>query len=1066
MVAFENYGRVIMRRIVCWLIFLAAPVPLVAAQSWLVRVEEPTGIERRDAEIVAVPLSKLGGHSGGYRVASPEGRELPWQILGERLLFPATLIGGQMAEYTVFCCETAPRTFKRQVTVRKLPSGRHELANSRLRILVESATGRIVEAYNLVAGANRVLNLVETTPDTKDPNDIQQSEPLPTGPPSPVAGPNQGWSDMGAPGPVTAVEEGPLAATIAGQGWSMTVSADSPVLLWRGRGGFRFAAISALPHLPFNRFVHLGEYDWPSGPGSGEPPEHDIGTRAWMEPPGGGFVHYARENNYGALAIAALDDTLRWTGAGSFRFQAKSGQNASAIAVLFSRWAGNETVLHARADARRARFPILAQVDPPAEGPISIARALEPIQPAKIEVKAVLPAEWNRPAFSLDGEWDLAWGEKGAGPQSEWRKVKVPGSAHLQWLPPDQIYSREASWVSRKEWWYRKRFTAPEVPAGRRVRLEFDATDYYAEIFLDGKRLGRHEGYIDPHSYDVTPLIRPGVTQELMVRVWTPVHYYWKHRPYTIKGSYGGVDQKPDDITALGVTRPVRLAFYDAARITDVAVMTRLDSVSLELQAEGTTAALHWQATLAPATFSGSTVRLTQPAEEPAMVIPVSSPRLWWTWDLGKPDLYWLDLRLIDSSGETIDARRLRIGLREIRREGSQFFLNGKRIFLRGTNTYANLWLSEMDRTRYAADLDLIGRMNVNLIRLHCHFENPEFYHLADERGLLIWQDFLEAWYPHDPDFSPHAAGLFDRHIRMVRNHPSVAAWAPSDEESLENYRDLSKHLAARASLLDPQNRWVQRSTGRWGDAHLYNGWYGGTIWDYARIEDNLITELGATALPAKDSLDRFLAGKWPITRFAADWKYHRLQIGEAAAAWGDLDGSQSPEQLVAKSQDYAARLFQIAIERTRRRKAEGAGGIFHFFAIDFWPSVTMAAIDFYRKPTKVWSVVGRSFAPVLASVEYDRNLWKQGEVVTLPLWTVNDTHSPVDGAEVRWKVLNGSGGEVAQGRVPATIPADSAQRVGEIKWPASSTGAYRLVAEVRSSGRPVSENVFEFEVR
>ncbi len=1042
------------------------PASLCAAQVWTVRVEEPTGIERRDAELAAVPLAKVGGHAGGYRIADPGGHELPWQTSQGRLLFPVTLMGGQMAEYRVFCCEAVSRRFKQQAAARKLPSGRLEIANSRLRVLVDAGTGRIVEAYNLSAGANRVLNLVETTPDTKDPNDIHDKEPLPAGPPSPVPGPNEGWSDLGAPGPVTIMEQGPLVARIGGQGWSMEIRANSPALVWRGRGGFRFAAISALPHLPFNRFVHLGEYDWPSGPETSEPPGHDIGARSWTTPPGGGFVYYAKPENYGALAIASLDESLRWTGAGSYRFQGQSTESSAAIAVSFSLWKGNETVLQARADTRRARFPILVQVDSPAEGPISIPHPLDPVEIAQIRVGGSLPAVWSPPSLSLDGDWELAWGEKGAGPQSEWRTVKVPGSAHLQWLPKEQIYSSEAAWVSRKEWWYRKRFTVPGELLGKQIRLEFDATDYYAEIFLDGKRLGRHEGYIDPHSYDISPLVRAGAEQELLVRVWTPVHYYWKHRPYTVKGSYGGVDQKPDDITAVGVTRSVRIAAYGAARIACFAVNPGATGVSLDLEAEGSLAGLSWQAAIAPATFAGPATLVTQSASASSLHIPVSNPRLWWTWDLGKPDLYWLDLRLVDSAGSVIDARRARIGFREIRREGWQFYLNGKRIFLRGTNVYANLWLSEMSRERYAADLDLIGKMNVNIIRIHCHFENPEFYELADERGLLIWQDFLEAWYPHDPDFSTHAAGLFDRHIRMVRNHPSVAVWAPSDEESLENYRDLSKHLAARASLLDPQNRWVQRSTGRWGDAHLYHGWYGGSIWDYARMEEKLVTELGAAALPAKDSLDRFLPGKWPITHHAGDWKYHRLQIGEASAAWGDLSGSQSPEQLIAKSQNYAARLFQIAIERTRRRKAEGAGGIFHFFAIDFWPSVTMAAIDFYRKPAKVWSVAGRSFTPVLASVEYGRDEWRSGEVLSLPLWTVNDTHEAVPGAEVVWSIFNASGSTVAQGRFQGEIPPDSAQRVGEIKWTAGPAGSYRLVSQIRSSGRPVSENVFEFEVR
>ena len=88
--------------------------------------------------------------------------------------------------------------------------------------------------------------------------------------------------------------------------------------------------------------------------------------------------------------------------------------------------------------------------------------------------------------------------------------------------------------------------------------------------------MGRHEGYIDPYEYDVAGYLRAGAENEIAVRVWTPVHYYWKHRPFTIKGAYGAVDQKPDDITALGITRGVRLVASGPAVVRDVAVDTRL----------------------------------------------------------------------------------------------------------------------------------------------------------------------------------------------------------------------------------------------------------------------------------------------------------------------------------------------------------------------------------------------------------------------------------------------------------------------------------------------------------
>jgi hypothetical protein len=131
----------------------------------------------------------------------------------------------------------------------------------------------------------------------------------------------------------------------------------------------------------------------------------------------------------------------------------------------------------------------------------------------------------------------------------------VPGSAHIQWLDPARLCTHDADWVSYKEWWYRKRFRVPRQMSGRRVRLEFDATDCYADAFLNGQALGRHEGYIDPHDYDVTAQVKCDAGNELLLRVWTPVTCDWRHRPYYVKGSYGNVDQKPDDITALGITR-------------------------------------------------------------------------------------------------------------------------------------------------------------------------------------------------------------------------------------------------------------------------------------------------------------------------------------------------------------------------------------------------------------------------------------------------------------------------------------------------------------------------------
>ncbi len=125
------------------------------------------------------------------------------------------------------------------------------------------------------------------------------------------------------------------------------------------------------------------------------------------------------------------------------------------------------------------------------------------------------------------------------------------------------------------------------------------------------------------------------------------------------------------------------------------------------------------------------------------------------------------------------------------------------------------------------------------------------------------------------------------------------------------------------------------------------------------------------------------------------------------------------------------SRLFQIALERSRRLKYNPAGGICHFHAIDIWPSVTMAAIDFYRVPTKVFYTVQRSFAPVCASLEYDRDKWRSGEKFRCGVWAINDNWEPVPDAAILWRILDAQGAEKAAGQWPAAMTEDSARQLG-----------------------------------
>ena len=137
-----------------------------------------------------------------------------------------------------------------------------------------------------------------------------------------------------------------------------------------------------------------------------------------------------------------------------------------------------------------------------------------------------------------------------------------------------------------------------------------------------------------------------------------------------------------------------------------------------------------------------------------------------------------------------LDERIVRFGVRSITRDDDwTFSLNGRRIYLRGTNYIATQWLSQADRAFYARDLRLMVDANLNSIRVHAHLERPEFYDLADEMGILVWQDFPLQWGYTD------TARLPRRGARARRR-----TWSASTA--------ITRRLAFGACTTSPRTRW------------------------------------------------------------------------------------------------------------------------------------------------------------------------------------------------------------------------------------------------------------------
>ena len=184
----------------------------------------------------------------------------------------------------------------------------------------------------------------------------------------------------------------------------------------------------------------------------------------------------------------------------------------------------------------------------------------------------------QRGTWSLDGIWAMATGRRAPGPEyPAWKSAAVPG----QWAVQDPELFRYGGSV-----WYRRAFTVtPDMlgPDGR-LRLKFDGVDYKAQVFLNGKKLGSHEGYFDPFSYDITDTVKRGEPNELAVRVHSGVDWGAPISKRQIKGLFAQHDGRPGGLLAgptvgntggiwnhvsLEATGPVRIARTHVRTIVD-----------------------------------------------------------------------------------------------------------------------------------------------------------------------------------------------------------------------------------------------------------------------------------------------------------------------------------------------------------------------------------------------------------------------------------------------------------------------------------------------------------------
>jgi beta-mannosidase len=693
--------------------------------------------------------------------------------------------------------------------------------------------------------------------------------------------------------------------------------------------------------------------------------------------------------------------------------------------------------------------------------------------------EAIDDAGW--PTMALPTSWYLMGSKSYPGKARATARIMEAGSpADLPAPPKDVGFDYEGTV------WFRKTITWDGAP-GVTV-LDLDMVDYYAEVFVNGASVGKHEGYFQRWSVDVSGALRKGKNL-VAVKVSAPALAFdlaqqfpvsWPKQQNEIKGVFGYHDTRPG-ATSLrgqergtgGILRGIGLRASSGVDLVEVKV-TPLDvsETSARLVIEAVTR--NWGKKPVDATLAGtiraknfpSTARL--PVSFAVKAAPglsrsvgevkIDKPALWWSWDYGKPNLYTLDAELgPKGAGPALDAKVVAFGVRSITRDDNWVVrLNGQRIYARGSNYISTQWLSQADRAFYEKDIKLVLGANLNSLRVHAHLERPEFYDVADEMGVMIWQDFPLQWgYTDEPSFHDEAKRQALDMIDRYYDHPSIIVWCMHNEsphsmswmkkKDPQQNAKLDEELLAVAKQNDPAR--IPHSDSGAGDGHSYTGWYVFQIGDlvHGMPKERYITEFGAEGLPGAETLKSMFddAALWPDTPLDWEaWKYADFQPDQTFNLAKVKQGKTLAE-FISSSQRYQANLIRFQTEVFRRAKWTKTTGLYQFMFVDDWPSITWSVVDYYRRPKLAYATLRDSMQRLLPSIEYD--IHKADGPISL--WVVNDHLQGVPKASVKWKLTDPRAGSKPVVRsVTVDIPADGVIKATDLgALPRIGAGTARL---------------------
>jgi len=427
--------------------------------------------------------------------------------------------------------------------------------------------------------------------------------------------------------------------------------------------------------------------------------------------------------------------------------------------------------------------------------------------------------EW----LNLNGLWDfsIVLGTDNTPSRRYDRKILVP------FCVESALSGIKETVTGSQEMMYRRNFRLPEGWKGKRVLVNFQASDYRTKVWVNGKFIGEHIGGYDSFQFDITDALGSLAEHEISLVIWDPsntgTQTVGKQTLYGLsKGRYTPTS---------GVYQTVWLEPVEDVSINKLKILPDVDlsTLTVDVFIKGWS---YDHMIKVQAFDKGIMVASGEGAPGKPVVLSLKNPKL---WSPDSPYLYDLKVSLTQN-GKIVDEVDSYFGMRKISmaRDAAGFMrihLNNREIFQFGPldqGYWPDGILTPPSDEALKYDVEYLKKIGCNMDRVHIKVQPERFYYWCDKLGILVWQDMISP--ASNPIRSQSGGGKmweeeWETIMDQLYNYPSIVMWIVFNESwgqfDTERITDWTKKKDP-TRLVTPASGWVDRNAGDIRDFHDY----------------------------------------------------------------------------------------------------------------------------------------------------------------------------------------------------------------------------------------------------